>query len=169
MLQVKFALLAGLMGVAALAAPDNRAKFAGSWTMDPARSESAHQDVPIESSLLVIGFTDGGLTMETTRSEQGKAFHETLHFKLDGTETANTGDAGVAVTGKAHWDGEKLIVETVRNIQESTVTTLYVHTLSPNGRDLTIDKTLAVQHGYQGQIAPTTGHGKDVFVRAAAK
>jgi hypothetical protein len=24
-----------------------------------------------------------------------------------------------------------------------------------------------VQHGYQGASAPTTGHGKDVFVRVA--
>ena len=169
MRQVKFALLAGLMGVAAIAAPDNRTKFAGAWTMDPARSESAHQDVPIQSATLVIGFTDDALTMETTRSEQGKTFHEVLHFKLDGTDTASTGDAGVSVTGKARWDGPKLVVETVRNIQDSTVTTLYVHSLSPNGRDLLIDKTLSVQHGYQGQIAPTTGHGKDVFVRAANK
>jgi hypothetical protein len=163
---VKFALLAGLTGVGAIAAADSRGKFAGTWTMDPARSESAHQDVPVESATLVIAFTDSEMTMETTRSEHGKPFHESLHFKLDGSETTTTGDSGVPVTGKARWEGSKLVVETVRNIQDSTVTTLYVHSLSPNGRDLLIDKTLTVQHGYQGQSAPTTGHGKDIFVRA---
>jgi len=167
MRRVEFVLLAGLTAVAAIAAADNRARFAGTWTMDPARSESAHQDLPTDSATLVIGFTDSELTMETTRSERGKAFHENLHFRLDGSETTTTGDSGVPVTGKARWDGPKLVVETVRNIQDSTVTTLYVHSLSPNGRDLLIDKTLTVQHGYQGQNAPTTGHGKDVFVRAA--
>ena len=107
--------------------------------------------------------------METIRSEGGKpaAFHETLNFSLDGAETTSTGDGGITVTGKAHWEGAKLVVETVRNIQDSTVTTQYVHELSRSGREMTIDKTLTVQHGYQGRSASNTGHGKDVFVRIA--
>jgi len=142
--------------------------FTGTWTMDPTRSESAHQDVPTGTATLVIRLTDSELSMETTRNEADKPFHEILTFRLDGSETSGTGDGGVRVTGKAHWDGPKLVVETSRNVQDSTVTTLYVHTLSANRRDLTIDKTLTVQHGYQGgNSAPTTGHGKDVFVRAS--
>jgi len=156
-----------MLGVAPLSAADNRGSFAGAWKMDPARSESAHQDVPSGASTLVIRLTDTEISMETTRIEEAKPFHETLTFRLDGSETTSTGDGGVKVSGKAHWDGPRLVVETVRNIQDSTVTTLYIHTLSPNGRDLTIDKTLTVQHGYQGASAPTTGHGKDVFVRVA--
>ncbi len=157
-----------MLGVAPVVAADNHSNFEGTWKMDPARSESAHQDVPSGTSTLIIQLTPTELSMETIRSEEANPFHETLTFKLDGTETASTGDGGAKVTGKAHWDGAKLVVETVRNIQDSTVTTLYVHTLSANGRDLAIDKTLTVQHGYQGAgTAPTTGHGKDVFVRAA--
>jgi len=160
-------LLFSMLGAAPGIAADNHASFSGTWTMDPSRSESAHQDVPTGASTLVIRLTDAELIMETTRNEADKPFHETLTFKLDGSETASTGDGGVTVNGKAHWDGPKLIVETARNVQDSTVTTVYVHTLSPNGRNLIIDKTLTVQHGYQGASAPTTGHGKDVFVRAA--
>ena len=55
----------------------------------------------------------------------------------------------------------------MRNVQNSTVTTVYVHTLSPNGREMTVDKTLTVQHGYQGQSATNTGHGKDVYIRVS--
>lgn len=160
-------LIAALAGLSPVIAADSHAAFAGTWTMDPARSESAHQDVPVGTATLVISLTGTGLTMETTRNEEGRPFHETLNFRLDGSETVSTGDGGAEVTGKAHWDGAKLVVETARNVRDSTVTTLYVHVLSPNGRDLTIDKTLTVQHGYQGGSAPTTGHGKDVFVRVA--
>jgi hypothetical protein len=163
------ALLVALLGFARLVASEGHDRFSGTWRMDAARSESAHQGVPIESSVLVIRLTDGGLTMETIRKEGGTpaSFHETLDLKLDGSETTSTGNSGVTVTGKAHWDGTKLVVETVRDIQNSTVTTLYIHALSANGREMTIDKTLTVQHGYQGQSASNTGHGKDVFVRVA--
>jgi len=135
--------------------------------MDPARSESAHQDVPTGSSTVLIRLTDSGLSMETTRHEMDKseAFHETLNFQLDGSETTSMGAGNVPVTGKAHWNGEKLVVETVRNVNNSTVSAIEIHTLSPNGREMTIDKTLTVQHGYMGQSAPTMGHGKDIFVR----
>jgi hypothetical protein len=156
-----------MMGVGPVVAADNHSNFTGAWKMDPARSESAHQDVPSGASTMVIQLTPTELSIETIRSEEANPFRETLTFKLDGSETASTGDGGVKVSGKAHWEGSKLVVETTRNIQDSTVTTLYVHTLSPNGRDLIVDKTLTVQHGYQGASAPTTGHGKDVFVRVA--
>lgn len=162
-----FLFLTALLGVAPAGAADNHGNFTGTWKMDPARSESAHQDVPSGASTLVIQLTPSELSIETIRSEETNPFRETLTFKLDGSETASTGDGGAKVSGKAHWAGSKLVIETTRNIQDSTVTTLYVHTLSPNGRDLIIDKTLTVQHGYQGASAPTTGHGKDVFVRVA--
>ncbi len=135
--------------------------------MDASRSESAHQDVPMGPTTLVIRMSNKDLTIETTREDSGAPFHEILNLKLDGSETTSTGDSGVPVTGKAHWDGARLVVETARNIKDSTVTTLDVHALSPNGRDLVVDKTLTVQHGYMGvNAAPTTGRGKDVFVRA---
>ncbi|HWD97910.1 MAG TPA: hypothetical protein VG345_02690, partial [Bryobacteraceae bacterium] len=127
-------------------------RFSGTWKMDPARSESAHQDVSLGVSTLVIQLTGNELTIETTRrpAENSPPFHEILNFRLDNSETTNSGNAGVSVTGKAHMDGAKLVTETMRNVQNSTVTTLYVHTLSANGREMTIDKTLTVQHGYQG-------------------
>ena len=137
--------------------------------MDPARSESAHEVVPVESSTLAIVLTETGMTMETTRREvgQAEAFHEKLILKLDGSVTTqNKSNPGTSVTAKAHWEGENLVVETSRVINEATVTTRYVHTLSTNGNEMTIDKTLTVQHGYEDVAKATnTGHGTDVFVR----
>lgn len=147
----------------------NPDQFVGTWTMDIPRSESAHQTIPIESSTIVIGKTDGGIKIETTRQDQGaRRFHEVLNVKLDGSETTNAGDSGVSVRAHARWDGAKLVIETSRELQGSTITTREVHSISPNGSEMTVEKTLTVQHGYQGTgqaIAPTTGHGSDIFVR----
>ena len=167
MLRLGFVSLIALLGISRGLSAQVNGDFSGTWKMDAARSESAHQDVPTGSSTVTIQPTGTGITMETIRSEGGKPFHETLNLKVDGTETTSVGDGGGIVTAKAHWDGAKLVVETGRNIHDSTVTTVYVYTFSANGREMTIDKTLTVQHGYQGVSAPTTGHGKDVFTRVA--
>jgi hypothetical protein len=166
----RFVLLVGLLGLAPSVAGQSHGDFSGTWMMDSARSESAHQDVPIGPSTLRIRVTDTELIMETTRSEGGKpaAFHETLTLRLDGSDTTGASDTDATVTGKAHWDGAKLVVGTSREINGATVTTLYVHKLSANGLEMTIDKTLTVQHGYQGLLsARNMGHGVDVFVRGA--
>lgn len=150
------------------AAPD-LTRFSGVWKMDPVRSESTHQDIALGVSTLVIQCNAHEIMVETTRKPEGNAppFHEILTFPLDGSERSNTGNAGVTVTGKLRRDGSKLITETTRNVQNSTVTTVYVHTLSANGREMTVDKTLTVQHGYQGMSATNSGHGKDVYVRVS--
>ena len=144
-----------------------RADFSGTWTMDAHRSESAHQDVQIGSVTLVISQTPTEITIETTRkqSKNSGLFHEKLTYKLDGTEMMATGDAGAKVTTKARWDAAKLVTETARNVQDSTVTTLYTQSLAPGGREMTIEKSLTVQHGYQFEGSKTTGRGTDVFVK----
>lgn len=143
------------------------ADFSGVWKTDPSRSESAHQDVPAGPVTLLITQSENTLTIETRTGARDKAAiaNEVLTYKLDGLESTVTGQGGVSVKSKAHWDGAKLVTETTRNVQESTVTTKYVLSLNPSGAELTVDKTLTVQHGYQFQGANTTGTGKDVFLK----
>ncbi len=146
-----------------------RADFSGTWTMDARRSESSHQDVPIGPVTLVIAQNASEISIETTRKEAKASplFHEILRYRLDGTELAMTGEGGAKVTTKARWAGSKLVTETTRNVQDSTVTTLYVQSLAPGGREMTIEKSLTVQHGYQFEGSKTTGRGTDIFVKAA--
>jgi hypothetical protein len=159
--------VAAILGVAPGFAAEKHDGFVGTWKMDPERSESSQQDV--QAATLQIGLTDTDLMIETSRDQGGKpaAFHEKLTFKLDGSESAGVGDAGVPVTGKVRWEGGNLVIETARNINDSTVTTLYRYILSPDRRTLTVEKTLSVQHGYQGRTGQNTGKGTDVFVRAS--
>jgi len=144
------------------------ADFSGVWRMDPSRSESAHQAAPIGPVTLIIQQKAAELSIETRRSENhGPAVSsETLTYKLDGSESSIAGNSGVPIKAKAHWEGTRLITETARNVQGSTVTTMYVFSLDASGKELTVDKTLTVQHGYQFQGATNTGTGKDVFIKS---
>lgn len=163
-------------GIALLLAGSLRAQlapvdFTGTWNMDARLSESAHQDVAIGPVTMVITQTPTEISIQTTRQESKKStpVRETLTYRLDGTESKTSPDAQHSVTTKAHWDGEALVAETIRNVQDSTVTTSHIHRLGAGGRELVIEKTLTVQHGYQFPNAKTTGRGKDVFVKSGAK
>lgn len=148
------------------ASPD----FSGTWKMDFARSESAHQDVPIGPVTMLIRQTADTITIETRRTEAGSSSvtSEILSFQLDGVEHTKTSETAQPIKIKAHWDGASLVAETERDINTSTVTTLHVFSLNPAGKELTIQKTLNVQHGYQSPNSPkTTGSGKDVFIKVA--
>ncbi len=144
-----------------------RTNFSGTWQMDFERSESAHQAVPIGPVTLVIQQTAKDVRIETRRTDPGSAVARTevLTYKLDGSETTMVGVDGVPVKSKAHWDGTKLVTETARNIQAASITTMNVLILDPKGRELTIQRTLTVQHGYEFKGAETTGRGTDVFIK----
>ena len=79
-----------LLLIFSFAAPtQDSSDFSGTWKMDPARSESAHQAVPIGPVTLVIDQTATELRIETRRSGRGggAAQSEILTYKLDGTES----------------------------------------------------------------------------------
>lgn len=144
--------------------------FTGVWRMDAERSESAHQAVPIGPVTLILKAIPTGLRIETRRTGKGKvrSTNENLEFRLDGSENVVSDNFGKPIKTKAHFDGPRLVTETVRNIQGSTVTSVQVFSLDASGNALTIDKTLTVQHGYQSTSpdANNAGKGRDVFVRS---
>jgi hypothetical protein len=147
--------------------------FSGVWRMDAARSESAHQAVPIGPVTLIIKLTGAELSIETRRSSKGKreSSSETLNFHLDGSESVVPDTSGKPIKTRAHLDGAKLVTEATRDIQGSTITTVQTFTLDAKGNQMTIYKTLTVQHGYQSTSADAnnTGRGTDVFVRSAPR
>ena len=146
-----------------------RPDFSGSWDMDSSRSESAHQDVPIGSVSLIIRQTPTDISIETRRTEDPSSpmVSETLVFLLSGAERTNSAATEHPVKAKAHWDGPKLVAETEREINGATVTTMQVFRLENYRKELVVEKTLSVQHGYQSPgAAKTSGSGRDVFIRA---
>jgi hypothetical protein len=131
--------------------------------MDISRSESAHQDVPIGLVTLVISQAGVEITIENRRSGEPS---ETLTFPLNNTKKKNVSESGLPIAAKAHWDGLKMVTETEREIDGSTVTTMQVYTLGVGAKEIAVQKTLTIQHGYQSPgSAKTTGSGKDVFIK----
>jgi uncharacterized lipoprotein NlpE involved in copper resistance len=134
--------------------------------MDLSRSESAHQATPIGPVILMITQTPDGFTIETRKANGRKSSsREKLTYKLDGSAISTADTSGGEIKAKAHWDGPKLVTETARNIQGSTVTTMSVFSLDAGGNELTVDKSLTVQHGYQFEGAANTGTARDIFTR----
>ena len=87
----------------------NATDFSGVWEMDPSRSESAHQGVPIGPVTLMVKQNASGVAITTRWSQNGKPIsNETLTFKLDGSESSIFSKSGTQVQTKAHWEGTEL-------------------------------------------------------------
>jgi hypothetical protein len=163
MLMSVIGLLAAMCATGQQSPPD----LTGAWQMDASRSESAHQATPIGPVTIMIERSADELSIETRKgSDRKPGPTEKLTYRLDGSETSTVNNAGTQIKAKAHWDGSKLVTETTRNIQGSTVTTMCVFSLDASGNELTVDKSLTVQHGYQFEGAANTGTAKDVFTRS---
>ena len=160
----------GLLLAVAFGADHRKVDFSGRWKMDPALSESAHQAAPIEAITVVIKQTATKFSIETTTSNghNGSAAQtETLTYTLDGSEnTMNTGSDREIKT-RARWDGAKLVTESLRKINGVPVTMQHLLSLDAGRKQLTIDRKLTVQHGYQSPSGNNTGTGRDVFVKTS--
>ena len=149
------------------------ANYSGTWKSDPSRSESAHWATSVGPITLIISQTPTSISIETRTSPKDKELiaNERLVFKLDGSENTMPGNAQVPVLCKARWEDGNLVTETARNLNGSTLTTHWVLALDPAGKELTLKKTLMVQHGYQwnASMVNTSGNATDIFVKVRAE
>jgi hypothetical protein len=136
--------------------------FSGTWEMDATRSESAHSSAAHGPVTLVIKQTPAELSIETRKGGQ----NETIVYKLDGSETQKPAQDNGPFQWRAKWEGTKLVTETHRNINRSTVTITEILSLDAKAKEMTVNRTLTVQHGYTMRGAKNYSSGKDVFVKA---
>jgi hypothetical protein len=147
--------------IPSVAAPSGKSNFTGTWVMDEKRSVSANSGTPYVPVTLVIKQTDTTITVETRQGEQS----ETIVYRLDGTQIEKSAEGGHAFQWRAKWEGTKLQTETDRNINGATVTIKEALSLTAP-KELTIDRTLIVQHGYTMRGARNYSSGKDVFTKS---
>lgn len=88
---------------------------------------------------------------------------------MDGSETEKPAPDNGPYKWKAQWDGAKLNTQVHRNINRATVTTTEALSLGEGGKELIVDRTLTVQHGYDLRGARNYASAKDVFVKAQAR
>jgi hypothetical protein len=125
--------------------------FSGSWTLDASRS-----DAPVGRGgrgggaagpvTLTIKQTAAELTIETRRADQS----QTATYKLDGSENKNEvmGRGGAqTVVSKAHWDGAKLVIDAVREVQGFAIATKEVRSLSADAKEMTVETAISTPQG----------------------
>jgi hypothetical protein len=134
--------------------------FSGTWTMDPARSQSAQQGEPFRPVTFAITQSVGQVRIETTRGNE----KENVLYAL--TKSRASSNPGASGQSEAYWDGEQLVTVTQRTVSGQTVTVKEARTLGPGGADMTVETTVIVQHGYSMPGAKNYGNSKDVFIRA---
>lgn len=140
--------------ISPMARSASRPDFSGAWELDAPSAARV---------TLTIKQTPAEVTIETRSGAS-----DVLTYKLDGSETTVAGASGTPITTRARWEGAKLVTETARTVNGAAVTTMHVLSLNSTGRELTVEKTLMVQHGYRSLVPRNTGSGKEVYLRAKA-
>lgn len=154
------ALTAALLLPLAIHAQPTR-DFSGTWTMDLARSEAAQQGEAVKPATFVITQTATQVRVETTRGNE----KENVLYPLTKSRASASPSPTASGQPEAYWDGDKLVTETQRPVNGYTVTVKEARTLDPSGRDMTVETTVIVQHGYSMPGAKNYGTSKDVFTR----
>jgi hypothetical protein len=148
-------------GLVAQGQPD----FSGTWQMDPARSEAAAQGTPIGPVTVAIRQTPEELRIDTTR--EGRT--ESVRYLPASAKATAAGE----LLGAFRWEGPKLVTTLVTDINKQAITVQEVRSLDAGGREMTVELTLVVEHGYQSggtglvrsQNSPNTSKGINVFVK----
>jgi hypothetical protein len=79
------------------------------------------------------------------KGAQGEVTTE-LTYSTDGKEVSNKTKGGES-QGSAQWIGDKLMIESSREVQGATLTQKDIWTLSPDGRVLTVDSHVTLPNG----------------------
>jgi hypothetical protein len=138
-------------------AAQTRPDLSGTWRLDPNRSDSATYPELSRPMTVVIAQSATEVRVTTTTG-RGTATEVADLAAKDGVPSP-----GAAI---ARWRGNTLVIDGVREVRGQSVTVQQAMTLSADGRELTIESTINVQHGYTLGGAKVYGSGKDVFVRA---
>ncbi len=141
-----------------LAAAQPRPDFSGTWRMDEARSGSPGHDSFVGPVQWVIKQTNESMVVEMREGEQTNTYTYTLY------DTRPT-DPIAAPSFRGYFEGDRLITEALINIQGKTVTMRQERTLSADGREMTVERLVEVEHGYTA--AQNFSTVKDVFTRVA--
>jgi hypothetical protein len=130
-------LFAALLMLPVSAAPN----LSGSWILNVAKSQYGQFPAP-EIMTRQIQHKDLELSMSTyQKGAQGEVTTD-LKYTTDGKPVVNG-----ANQGSAHWEGDKLVIESSRDYQGTKLTQREEWTLSPDGKTLTIATHVKLPNG----------------------
>jgi hypothetical protein len=164
MKRVLFILLVALSPWQAYGAQGHPDSFSGTWTLDPARSESAQPGKSVRStdSTIEISRSIDELLVTTTRN--GKALR--ARFQIPNSDPKPVGTSGGTDRGTiANWNGREFTTITPMEVNGKTVTVTEKRTRDTDGGVMTVETSVFVHHGYEGG-ATTPSTTKDVYLKA---
>jgi len=117
--------------------------FTGEWKLNLAKSDYGPiQQFAPEFMIRTIKHDDPALHISThQKGAQGEVTTE-LDYTTDGKLSENKGSKGTA-----KWDGEKLVVDSVRDLQGNELKQHDVWSLSADGKLMTVNSHLTAQGG----------------------
>lgn len=140
MLFMKRTLLLTAIFVAALlqaATPD----LSGEWKLNLAKSDYGKFPTPLGATRR-IAHNDPKLMLSTTQQGAQSNVVSNLVYTTDGKESVNKESKGVA-----QWIGDKLMIESSREVGGATLKQKEIWTLSPDGKSLIIDSHVSLPNG----------------------
>lgn len=149
-------LLASCLVGSTLLAQD-RPNLSGTWALDPNRSESLASGAPPPPTLS-IRHDATELVIEAVRGSQ----REVTTYGFEGTPSPRADQPKV---GKWSWDGSRLVTDRIAEVQGKTVTARQIYSLVASGKELVVETTVEVQHGYTLRGTKNYATAKDVYAR----
>ena len=138
-----------LYAVVALA-QDMKPNFAGDWALDREKSEMGEprpggggggRGRGMGMGSFSITHDGDALVVKRKVEFQGEERTFESHYTTDGKENVNEGFRGSSVKSKTHWEGAKLVTESVMETPNGTRETKEVRSLSPDGKTMTVEVT----------------------------
>lgn len=152
---------AGVLLAPAIARTQAPADFSGVWDMDPSRSQATAQVVPTIDMVVAIQQSPSEIRIGTTAND----IMDTVVYRPYAKEPSGAGEPPPTF----QWDGAKLVTAHQVEINKMAVTVNEVHSLNADGTEMTVERTVIVQHGYQARGGPeqlrNTGKERNVFIR----
>ena len=117
--------------------------FSGEWKLNLAKSDYGPiQHFAPELMVRTIKHEDPALQISThQKGAQGEVTTD-LKYTTDGKPSENKGSKGTA-----KWDGDKLVVDSIRDVQGTEIKSHDVWVLSADGKTLTVNSHLGTAQG----------------------
>jgi len=143
--QIRFRKLAAVASTLLAMVAQGAPNVTGDWKLNLGKSNYGLFPAPLSATRKIA--TNGAkLTMTTVqKGTQGQVTTE-LNYTTDGKESVNRLQTGES-KGSAQWIGEKLMIDSSREISGTTLRQREIWTLSPDGKTLTIDAHISLPNG----------------------
>lgn len=131
-----------IVPAALLFAAVERPNFAGTWVLDPAKSDMG--GMPVPTKMIRVVTQEGAMISVTTNieSERGPTSTDAKYIVDGKTETLNKSRFG-DLKSLASWKDDALELDSKIEVQGNAISSREVWTLSPDAKTLTVKGTIA--------------------------